>query len=204
MIDIEAGTLWAAEVAAQLERRLTRLVNCRQVAPTPRAETLLATPVARLDRCPPRDPNPRHRRLVPRTETVSRRILSTSSPPPALRQRAQRPHDTPSYPCRTLPRLDGATRAPESHPARPRPRSLHPAPCDRRAITARATVAGLDDAPPARRALERDARSTADGSMHTPARHAPAIASRAHRAAPLDGSTPNILYRSSNIIAETG
>ena len=179
MTDIEASVMWAAKAATQSGCRATRFVTCRQVAPSPRAEAPLATPAARLDGCLPRDPNSRHRRLVAWAETT----LSTSSPPPALRQRLQRPHGTPSSdPCRALPRLHGATRASESHPARPRLRSPHPAPCDHCAITAPEPPAGRDDASTARRAPERDARSTADGLMHTLARHAPAM--RPARTAP--------------------
>ena len=86
--DIEASVMWAAKAATRSERRVTRFVTCRLVAPTPRAEALLATPAARLDRCPPRDPNPRRRRRAPRTKAASRHTSSTSSPHHAGHARA--------------------------------------------------------------------------------------------------------------------
>lgn len=49
-MDTEASVMWAAKAATRSGRRATRFVTCRLVAPTPRAEALLATPIARLDR----------------------------------------------------------------------------------------------------------------------------------------------------------
>ena len=48
--------------------------------PAPHVEVPHTTPAARLDRCPPRDPNPTRRCVAPRTKTASRHTPSTFSP----------------------------------------------------------------------------------------------------------------------------
>ena len=86
--DIGAVAMWTAKAAAQSERRVTRLVTYRVVAPAPHVEVPHTTPAARLDRCPPRDPNPTRRCVAPRTKTASRHTPSTSSPRHAGRAKA--------------------------------------------------------------------------------------------------------------------
>ena len=86
--DIGAVAMWTAKAAAQSERRVTRLVTYRVVAPAPHVEVPHTTPAARLDRCPPRDSNPTRRCVAPRTKTASRHTPSTSSPRHAGRAKA--------------------------------------------------------------------------------------------------------------------
>ena len=77
--DIEAVAMWTAKVAAQSGRCVMWLVTCRLVAPAPSVEAPHATPAARLDRCPPRDPSPTRRCVAPRTKTASQHTRSTSA-----------------------------------------------------------------------------------------------------------------------------
>ena len=71
--------MWTAKVAAQSGRCVMWLVTCRLVAPAPSVEAPHATPAARLDRCPPRDPSPTRRCVAPRTKTASQHTRSTSA-----------------------------------------------------------------------------------------------------------------------------
>ena len=127
--DIEAVAMWTAKVAAQSERRVTRLVTYRVVAPAPHVEVPHTTPAARFDRCPPRDSNPTRRCVAPRTKTASRHTPSTSSPRHA--GRAKTPDAAARWRRPPGPQVT-STRPHPRRPRRPHAGSLAPIEAHRR------------------------------------------------------------------------
>ena len=112
--NIEARVMWAVEASVQSRRRTTRFVTGCLADPAPRVEVLLSTPAARLNRCPPHDPNTARTCAAPRSKTGVRLTSPTSSPRHIGRARAP---DTAARWRRPSGPQDASTRP---HPLRPR------------------------------------------------------------------------------------